>query len=85
MKGAHQHSSAGDAVTAPVRTAVLRDTDTTSAGEAVERGPRALLVGMETGTGTMGHSVETPQEMKTRATTGPRQPTSGLLWKKRKH
>ena len=56
----------------PVRMAKIKTTRNNSAGEDVEKGnPRALLVGMQTGTTTAENSMEVPQKVKNRTALRP--------------
>ena len=50
---------------APVRMAIIKNQQTTSAGEDVDKGkPFALLVGMQTGAATVESSMGIPQRIK---------------------
>ena len=52
----------------PVRIAKIKKTQETRAGKAVEERERcALLVGMQSGTASVGNSMEAPQKIKNRS------------------
>ena len=69
----------------PVRMAVIKRQEITSAGEGVEKGnPPTLLVGMSLGAATVENSMKFLQKIKNRTTISPAIPLLGIYPKKTK-
>ena len=65
-----------------VRRAIIKRQEKVSVGEDAEKKePYALLVGMYIGTVTTENSIEIPQKINSRTTTGTSYPTPGYLSK----